>query len=67
MKTITLKVEGMKCEGCENRIQKRLSLFHEIKEVKASHKTKEVTINYEKEINQEAVKKAIDDLGFQVL
>lgn len=65
METI-LKVNGMHCEGCENRIKNVLSTFEDIKEVDANHSTKEVKIKSDKELDLNSIKEAIEDLGFEV-
>ena len=39
MKEINLKVEGMMCTGCENRIQNAVKNMNGIKSVKADHTT----------------------------
>ena len=38
MENLELKVQGMKCTGCENRIKKALTTLKEVKEVTASFK-----------------------------
>lgn len=66
MEEIIINVEGMMCEGCENRIQNSLKSIEGIKEVKANHKEKTVTIVGENvDINK--VKERIKDIGFNVL
>ena len=66
MEEITLKVNGMHCEGCENRIKKVISGISGIKEVNADYKTGIVTIKSEDVINTDEVKEKIEDLGFEV-
>ena len=39
MKETTIKVKGMMCEGCENRIKNALGEVEGIKEVEANHNT----------------------------
>lgn len=66
MNEIIIKVEGMMCEGCENRIQNSLKNIEGIKDVNANHKEKIVTIVGDKvDINR--VKERIEDIGFRVL
>lgn len=66
MNTIKLNIEGMKCEGCENRIKNSLKLLDNIEEVNCSYAQKEVMIYATKEIDVNEVKKTIEDLGFEV-
>lgn len=66
MKEINLQVEGMHCEGCENRIKNSLSTIDGIDEVVANHNDGTVTIKTNKEVDLEKIKEIIDDLGFEI-
>ena len=66
MKELDLKVTGMVCGGCENRVKNSLNEMEGIKEVSANHETNQVVVKYEGDINIEDVKERIDDLGFKV-
>lgn len=67
MKEINLKVEGMSCSGCENRIINSVSLIDGVVDVKASHHdgTVKVILNKDSDIN--VIKNAIQDIGFNVI
>lgn len=65
MKTI-LKVKGMHCEGCENRIKNVLASVENVEEVKADHETKEVEIKSTETLDLNEIKEKIEDLGFEV-
>lgn len=67
MKEIKIKVEGMHCEGCENRIKKVLELLDEVENVSASSSKGEVIVTLNKEIDFETIKERIEDLGFEVI
>ncbi len=67
MKEIKIKVKGMHCSGCENRVKKVLELLDEVESVSASSSEGEVTIILNKEINLEIIKEQIEDLGFEVI
>ena len=67
MNTIELKVNGMMCSGCENRVKNALSLIDGIEEVQAKHENGIVTIKTSKEISIDEVKEAIQDLGYEVI
>lgn len=66
MKEIILKVQGIACGGCENRIQNALKNMEGIEKVVASHKEGTVTI-VANEIEIDKIKERIEDLGFTVL
>ncbi len=63
---LNLKVEGMTCEGCENRIKNSLKLIEGVEEVTASHETGEVIVKTNKD-NKEEIINAIEDLDFKVV
>lgn len=65
MEKTIINVEGMMCEGCENRIQNSLKSIEGIKEVNANHKEKIVTIVGEN-VDIDKVKERIEDIGFVV-
>ena len=67
MKEITLKVEGMTCEGCERRIQNVLMDIDGVENAKASHVDKNVKITLNKDIDINILKEAIEDLDFEVV
>lgn len=65
MKEINLKVKGMHCEGCENRIKNLLSTIDGIEEVIANHIDGTILIKTNKEVDIEDIKEKIEDLGFE--
>ncbi len=67
MKEIIIKVNGMVCEGCENRVKNALLTIDAIDNVDASHKTGLVTVITNKEIERSIIEEKIDDLGFEVI
>lgn len=66
MKEIIIKVEGMECTGCENRIQNAVKQIEGVEQVIANHKNGEVRITLNKEINENEIKEKIEDIGFEV-
>ena len=66
MKEKILKVEGMMCSGCENRIEKALMNQAGIEIVKADHTKGTVLISAKDEIDYEEIKRQIETLGFRV-
>lgn len=65
MKEITLKVDGMVCNGCENRVVNALKTLEGIKEVEASFKNGIVTVKGN--VEKEKLEEKIEDLGFKVV
>ncbi len=66
MKEITIKVEGMVCNGCENRVQNALKTIEGIEKVVASHKNGTVVITSKDEIEENVIKGKIEDIGFEI-
>lgn len=64
--TVTFKVEGMMCSGCENRIKNALSNVEGVTSVNAIHETKTVTVEMDKDITN-ILKDKIEALGFDVI
>ena len=65
MKTV-IKVNGMHCEGCENRIKNVLSTIDNIEDVIANHSNGQVEITSNEKIDLNTVKEKIENLGFEV-
>ncbi len=66
MKEIEFSVEGMMCSGCENRVKNALSLIDGVEAVKANFETGVVRITLTKEVLENELKEAIEDLGYKV-
>lgn len=66
MKETIIKVQGMACEGCENRIQNALENMRGIEKVVANHKEGAVTVTANENLIN-SIKEKIEDLGFIVL
>ena len=66
MKEITLRVEGMKCEGCESRIKNSLRMLDGVNEVFANYKDNVVIVKIDDNASLDEIKKLIEDLGFIV-
>lgn len=66
MKETIIKVQGMACEGCENRIQNALKNIEGIEKVVANHKEGTVTVTANENLIT-SIKEKIEDLGFIVL
>lgn len=66
MKSIELNIEGMKCEGCVNRIKNVLSTIKEIGNYEVFLEDKKVVLSLKKDKVLEEVIKKIENLGFEV-
>lgn len=67
MKETIIKVEGMVCNGCENRVQNALKTIEGVKSVNANHTNGTVTITSSEEVLESVVKEKIEDIGFKVV
>ena len=66
MKEISLKIEGMHCNGCSARLEKVLNNFDGVKNAKVSFEDKQAVINFdESKTSIENIKEAIEDAGFK--
>lgn len=66
MDTLIIKVKGMVCSGCENRLQNALKRINGVEEVVADYKKELVTIKTSLEIDKNVIYDKIEDLGFEV-
>ena len=66
MKNVVIRVNGMHCSGCENRIKNILSDIEGVEEVKANYKDGVVTVNANESIDVSTLNEKIEDLGFNV-
>lgn len=66
MEKINLKVKGMVCTGCENRVKNALSIIDGVENVEADYKTGMVVITLSKDIKIQDIEEKIDDLGFEI-
>lgn len=66
MKNIELNIEGMRCEGCVNRIKNTLSTIKGIDSFDLSLEDKKLTLSLKKEKTIDEVIKKIETLGFGI-
>ena len=65
MKKIELKIEGMHCEGCSNRLEKVLNNLEGVSTASVSLEDKKANIEFNEDIiNIDNIKEAIEDAGF---
>ena len=65
MRETVIKIKGMVCSGCENRVKNVLKELRGVKEVEANHNKGEVKITSSDRLDKEILKKRIEDLGFE--
>ena len=66
MKEIKLKIEGMHCAGCSNRLEKILNNVDGIESAKVSLEEKSAYIKYnEEEVELNTILQEIEDAGFK--
>jgi copper chaperone len=66
MERYELRVEGMSCEGCEQRVNKALGTVEGVKRTDADHTTGTVEIAAESG-TEGAARKAVRDAGYDVI
>ena len=66
MDELVIKVEGMMCNGCENRVQNALSTIDGVEKVVANHKNGTVTITLNKPVDANCIKEKIEDIGYEI-
>lgn len=66
MKETIIKVEGMVCGGCENRVQNALKTIEGVENVVANHTNGTVRVTSKDEVEVAVMKEKIEDIGFEV-
>ena len=64
---ITLKIDGMACGMCESHINDTIRRNFAVKKVTSSHRKGETEIIAETPPDEEALKKAIGEIGYTVV
>ena len=67
MKELEIKVKGMVCGGCENRVQNALKTIDGIEKVVANHNTGIVSITVKEDIDKKVIEEKIENIGFEVV
>ena len=66
VKERTVIIEGMTCEHCKARAESRLNSLDGVS-AKVNLKRKTAVVSMEKEVEDEEIKKAIDNAGYEVI
>ncbi len=67
MKEIIIKVKGMMCGGCENRVKNAIKDIEGVENVIADHTTGEVVITTNDNVSQNIIEEVIEDIGYEVV
>jgi copper chaperone CopZ len=67
MVEITLKIDGMSCGMCETHINDTIRRNFQVNKVKSSHSKGETVIIAEESLDQDQLKSAIAETGYEVL
>lgn len=65
MQQIEIKVKGLMCTGCENRVKTALSTLEFVEKVQADHKLGKVKVTIVENTDITKVYETIEDLGFE--
>ena len=66
MREIKVKIEGMHCAGCSNRLEKILNNVDGVESAKVSLEEKSADIKYnEEEVELNTILQEIEDAGFK--
>ena len=66
MNELIFNIEGMMCNGCENRVQNALQTIEGVEKVVANHVDGTVTVTLNNDIDEAIIKEKLEDLGYEV-
>ena len=66
---IEIKISGMSCTGCENRVENVLKNIENVESVNANYNTGivEIETNNIKDLDIDMIKETLEDLGYDIL
>lgn len=66
---IEIRISGMSCTGCENRVENVLKNIENVELVNANYNTGivEIGTNDIKNLNIDVIKETLEDLGYDIL
>ena len=66
---IEIRISGMSCTGCENRVENILKNIENVKSVNANYNTGivEIEANNIKDLDIDMIKETLEDLGYDIL
>ena len=68
-KKIEIRISGMSCTGCENRVENVLKNIENVESVNANYNTGlvEIETNNIKDLDIDMIKETLEDLGYDIL
>ena len=63
----TVKIRGMMCEHCENTVRKALEALPGVEKAEVSHETGTAVLSLAGEVDEETVRKAVEDKDYEFL
>ena len=66
---IEIRISGMSCTGCENRVENVLKNIENVESVNANYNTGivEIETNDIKDLDIDMIKETLEDLGYDIL
>ena len=66
---IEIRISGMSCTGCENRVENILKNIENVESVNANYNTGivEIKTNDIKNLDIDVIKETLEDLGYDIL
>ena len=66
---IEIRISGMSCTGCENRVENVLKNIENVKSVNANYNTGivEIETNNIKDLDIDMIKETLEDLSYDIL
>ena len=66
---IEIRISGMSCTGCENRVENVLKNIENVESVNTNYNTGivEIGTNDIKNLNIDVIKETLEDLGYDIL
>lgn len=66
---IEIRISGMSCTGCENRVENVLKNIENVESVNANYNTGivEIGINNIEDLDMDMIKETLEDLGYDIL
>ena len=66
---IKIRISGMSCTGCENRVENILKNIEDVESVNANYNTGivEIGTNNIKDLDIDIIKETLEDLGYDIL
>ena len=64
---VIIKIEGMACQNCVKHVKAALEQIEGIQQVQVSLEEKQATILVDKEVEEEEIKKVIEEAGYKVV